>query len=79
MNELDTSRDLLARAKGLGVTGSGKSLSYNEPVLIYEKVSSGLKPYLVPIGKLVEDSSKLELESLKFYQASKNDKCCVLS
>ena len=38
----------------LGVTGSGKSLTYIEPVLIYEKINDKFKPYIIEIGRLVE-------------------------
>jgi excinuclease ABC B subunit len=39
----------------MGVTGSGKSLDYNEPVLIYEKKGAGFIPHLFTIGRFVDE------------------------
>ena len=38
----------------LGVTGSGKSLTWDEPILVFEVVQEGLKPSLLPIGELID-------------------------
>ncbi|MCX6706037.1 MAG: excinuclease ABC subunit UvrB [Candidatus Woesebacteria bacterium] len=43
----------------LGVTGSGKSLSYNERVLVYEKGNNSFKAFFIEIGKLVEDPTSV--------------------
>jgi len=42
----------------LGVTGSGKSLDYNEPIFVIDEDGSGK---IIPIGKLIEE----ELKSIK--------------
>ncbi|MDD4785465.1 MAG: LAGLIDADG family homing endonuclease, partial [Candidatus Shapirobacteria bacterium] len=38
----------------LGVTGSGKSLTYDEPILLYEAEDKIIKSKLIPIGKIVD-------------------------
>src|SRR3989344_1711482 len=38
----------------LGVTGRGKSLTWDEPILVFEVVQEGLKPSLLPIGELID-------------------------
>jgi len=39
----------------LGVTGSGKSLAFNEPIFLIRKDKKSSVPQLVPIGKLIND------------------------
>jgi len=38
----------------LGATGTGKSLGYSEPVLVFRREREALQPHLLAIGDLVE-------------------------
>ncbi|OGM05409.1 hypothetical protein A2125_00495 [Candidatus Woesebacteria bacterium GWB1_43_5] len=55
----------------LGVTGSGKSLPYEENVLVYEKAGRNTMPIILPIGELVEANLK---KSRRLFAPSINPK-----
>ena len=66
----------------MGVTGSGKSLDYNEPILVYEKTGTRFTPYLLPIGQFVDERLKERQEGIfedKWYCFSFNPDDCATS
>ncbi|MFZ5932806.1 MAG: LAGLIDADG family homing endonuclease, partial [Patescibacteria group bacterium] len=59
----------------LGVTGSGKSLSYGEPVFVFELSNNRCKPKVLPIGELTESLvRKAEQEKTVYLTYSINPK-----
>jgi len=63
----------------MGVTGSGKSLDYDEPILVYKRTGKGFVPHVFPIGQFIDDRLEKQQKGNfeeKWYALSFNPNNC---